>query len=133
MTHEDVQRWLDRYVAAWRSYDRDAIVALFTPDARYAYRPWDDPVVGAEAIADAWLAEQDEPGSWDASYRPLVIEGDTAVVKGETDYPAEGKRYVNLWVMRFVDGRCADFVEWYMRVRGPRERVDAAKARERKG
>jgi hypothetical protein len=33
MTHEQAQAWLDAYVAAWRSYDRDAVEALFTEDA----------------------------------------------------------------------------------------------------
>ena len=33
MTHDDVQRWLDRYVEAWRSYDPTAIGALFGEDA----------------------------------------------------------------------------------------------------
>ena len=29
MTHDDVQAWLDRYIAAWRSYDPEAIGDLF--------------------------------------------------------------------------------------------------------
>ena len=32
LTREHVQRWLDDYVAAWHSYDPDAIRALFAPD-----------------------------------------------------------------------------------------------------
>ena len=30
MTPERVQAWLDAYVEAWRSYDSDAIAALFS-------------------------------------------------------------------------------------------------------
>ena len=56
-----VQAWLDAYVAAWRSYDRDAIVALFTDDVSYAYHPYDEPLRGAEAVADSWLEKQDDP------------------------------------------------------------------------
>jgi hypothetical protein len=29
LTQDDVQRWLDAYIDAWRSYDREAIGALF--------------------------------------------------------------------------------------------------------
>ena len=43
MTRDDVPRWLDRYVEAWRSYDPDAIRALFSADAEYRYHPWDAP------------------------------------------------------------------------------------------
>jgi hypothetical protein len=36
LTHDDVQRWLDAYVDAWRTYDPAAIGALFAEDATYA-------------------------------------------------------------------------------------------------
>ena len=48
-TNVQVQAWLDAYVAAWRSYERDAILALFTDDVAYAYHPYDEPLQGAEA------------------------------------------------------------------------------------
>jgi hypothetical protein len=116
MTDEDVQRWLDAYVDAWRSYDRHAIGALFTDDATYAYHPYDkEPLRGREAIVENWLDDRDEPGSWEASYEPLMIEGDRATAVGETRY-TNGDVFSNLWVMRFADdGRCADYVEWFMK------------------
>ena len=55
----------------------------------------------------------DEPGSWEAEYRPRLIEGDRATAVGETRY-SDGKTYDNLWVLRFDGDRCAEFVEWYM-------------------
>jgi len=33
LTKHDVQVWLDAYVAAWTSYERTAIEALFSDDA----------------------------------------------------------------------------------------------------
>ena len=36
-----LQAWLDRYVQAWKSYDPDAIGALFGEDATYRYHPYD--------------------------------------------------------------------------------------------
>ena len=56
MTHDDVQGWLDRYVAAWKSYDPAAIGDLFAEDAEYRYHPWDEPVVGRDAIVGPGLA-----------------------------------------------------------------------------
>jgi hypothetical protein len=35
LTSDDVQTWLDRHVAAWRSNDPDLIGALFTEDVVY--------------------------------------------------------------------------------------------------
>ena len=117
MTHDDVRAWLNAYVEAWRTYDPAAIGVLFTEDATYAYHPWDgedDLVRGRDAIVANWLEEQDKPGSWEAQYRPLMVEGERAVATGTTRY-ANGKFYWNLFVLRFGgDGRCAEFVEWYM-------------------
>ena len=114
MTHEQAQAWLDAYVAAWRSYDRDAIEALFTEDASYAYHPYDAPLSGAAAIADSWLDSRDEPGTWEASYTPALTAGDTVIAKGETRY-TDGNVFSNLFELEFAaDGRCTSFVEWYI-------------------
>jgi ketosteroid isomerase-like protein len=114
LTAERVQAWLDAYVEAWRSYDRDAIAGLFASDAAYAYTPYDEPLRGRDAIAADWLGDRDEPGSWSATYAPLLVAGDRAIATGETRY-ASGRVFSNLFAIRFdADGRCAEFVEWYM-------------------
>jgi ketosteroid isomerase-like protein len=112
---DDVQRWLDAYVDAWRTYDPEAVGDLWAEDAVHAYDPVGEPVRGREAIVADWLKDPDEPGSWQASYRPLVVQGDRAVAVGRTTY-ADGKTFENLFVLRFDDeGRCAEFAEWYWR------------------
>ena len=112
--HDTVQAWLDAYVEAWRTYDREAIADLFSADASYAYHPYDEPLQGRAAIVADWLDERDEPGSWEAGYRPLLIDGDRAVATGETRY-ANGEVFSNLFVLSFDEaGRCSDFVEWYL-------------------
>ena len=117
MAHDDVRTWLDAYVHAWRSYDPAAIADLFAKDATYAYHPWDEGealVRGRDTIVADWLEVQDPPGSWEAQYRPLVVEDDQAVATGTTRYTG-GKTYYNLWVLRFAEGgRCDEFVEWFM-------------------
>ena len=114
VTREQVQSWLDAYVEAWRSYDPAAIGDLFTEDARYAYRPHEARLEGREAIVASWSESPDAPGSWEAGYAPFMIEGDRAIATGETFYPAEG-RFSNLFVLRFAeDGRCSEFVEWFI-------------------
>jgi len=114
VTRDEVQTWLDRYVAAWRSYVAAAIGELFSADASYAYHPYDEPLRGRAAIVDSWLEEQDEPGSWEARYEVDLVAGDQAIAKGETSY-SSGRRFSNLWEMRFDgDGHCSEYVEWYM-------------------
>jgi ketosteroid isomerase-like protein len=115
MTREQVQKWLDAYVAAWGSNDPATIRELFSPDAEYRYHPYDDePERGPEAIAAGWLEEPDEPGSWEAHYAPLLVEGDRAVATGETRYD-DGQVFSNIFVLGFdAEGRCREFTEWYM-------------------
>lgn len=122
MDHEQVQRWLDDYIGAWRSGDRHAIGALFTEDARYGYRPWDSDehtVAGREAIVDSWLESPDDPSTWDAAYEPFAVDGDKAVAMGRTTYAAAEEHpertYHNVFLLRFQDGRCAEFHEYYVR------------------
>ena len=129
MDVEDAQQWLDRYVAAWRSYDRDEIAALFSDDIAYRYHPPDEPVVGREAVVTSWLGEgeaegastRDEPDTYDAAYAPVAVDGQTVVATGTSRYreTPDGpvvRTYDNCFVMRFDgSGRCREFTEYYVR------------------
>ena len=68
---------------------------------------------------------RDPEGTYDASYAPVAIDGDTVVATGSSTYfegpggPVE-KVYDNCFVIRFDgDGRCREFTEWFV------ERPDA--------
>ncbi len=127
MIRDDVQRWLDRYVVAWMSYDPSAIGDLFTTDAVYRHHPWDEPVGGRDAIIEDWLnpagdvVNRDKPGSVEAHYTCYTADGDRAVAIGDTTYRdlPEGmitRQYDNVWLLEFgPDSRCRGFIEYYMR------------------
>lgn len=120
LTEQTVQDWIERWVAAWRSNDRAQIVRLFGEDATYRYSPWDEPVRGAEAIADSWLENPDAPDSWEARHAPVAINGNLAVIQGRTRYFDSDRtqvrtEYDNVWFVRFDDaGRAIDFTEYYI-------------------
>ena len=129
MDRADVARWLDDYVEAWKTYDRDRIAALFAEDVRYRYHPYDEWIAGRDAVVESWLGEaehedastRDQEGTYDASYAPVAVDGDVAVAVGASTYferpggPVE-KVYDNCYVMRFdADGRCREFTEWFMK------------------
>ena len=129
MNHADAQAWLDRYVAAWLSYDANDIAALFADDVVYRYHPSDDPIVGRAAVVASWLGEaesdttstRDAPGTYAAQYGPVAVDGDVVVATGTSSYRerADGpvvRDYHNCFVMRFdADGRCREFTEYYNR------------------
>jgi ketosteroid isomerase-like protein len=123
----DIDRWLEAYIAAWKSYDPNAIGALFSEDVEYRYHPYDEPVHGRDAVVEAWLGESDHEGAssrdaegtYDASYRAVAVDGYVAVATGESLYSEEpGGPVVQAWdncfVMRFdADGRCREFTEYF--------------------
>jgi SnoaL-like protein len=121
-----VQDWLDRYVAAWKSYDPAAIGELFSEDAEYRYHPWDEPVRGREAIVADWIApagkpeQRDDEGTYDASYEAWAVDGNRAVAVGTSDYFTDAtrsnreRRYHNHYLLEFDDeGRVRSFTENY--------------------
>jgi len=120
MNKEDVAAWLGRYIEAWKSNDPRAIGDIFTEDATYQYKPWEEPTRGREAIVNDWLAQPDPPDSWSAHYEPFAVDGDAAVSVGKTlffgpDRSTVVREYHNVWLLRFDDsGRCKEFSEFYL-------------------
>ena len=129
ISKDDVDRWLGRYVAAWKSYEHDEIAALFSDDIEYRYHPNDAPVRGRDAVVKAWLGDTDEPeassrdvpGTYDAEYRTIAVDGEVAVATGSSTYldrpdGTVDRVYDNCFVMRFDDdGRCLEFTEWFIK------------------
>ena len=114
--------WLDRYIAAWRTNDADTIGALFTDDTTYRYNPFDETLVGRDAIVRSWLENPDAPDSWTMTCEPLAVNGDLAVARCLTVYAptdtAPEAAYSNIFVLRLTDdGRASDFTEWWMKRR----------------
>jgi ketosteroid isomerase-like protein len=123
MTRDDVQRWLDAYVEAWKTYDPEKVNALFAANVEYRYHPYDEPLRGREAVAASWLDEpnRDAPGTYEAAYEPFAVDGDTAVAIGSSRYYTDAskssldKEYFNAYLLRFDrDGKCASCTEYFM-------------------
>jgi ketosteroid isomerase-like protein len=128
MDRQAAQDWLDRYVDAWISYDRADISELFGEDVAYRYHPHDEAIVGRDAVVASWLGDlpgdastRDAPGTYEAEYAPVAVDGDTVVATGSSRYRDEAggpvvRTYENCFVMRFDgEGRCREFTEYYVR------------------
>jgi hypothetical protein len=119
---EQIQRWLDAYVAAWKSYDREQIAALYSDNASCRYHPYDEPIIGRDAIVESWFGTgegapaKDPEGTYDGAYIVAALDGDLAVITGTSVYTDPEVVYDNCWLVRFDDqGRCREFTEWYMK------------------
>jgi hypothetical protein len=133
VTREEVNRWLGRYIEAWKTYDRDEVEALFAEDISYRYHPYDEAIEGRNAVVESWLeagefegaSGRDEPGTYEAFYRCVAADDDMAVAIGQSSYKDTpdgpvARVYDNCFVMRFDSkGRCREFTEWFMKRPSP--------------
>ena len=79
-------------------------------------------------MVESWLGEgdhegastRDQPGTYEAAYRPVAVEGGVAVAVGASSYRERPdgpvvRVFDNCFVMRFdEDGRCREFTEWFI-------------------
>jgi ketosteroid isomerase-like protein len=131
MDRTAAQAWLDAYVEAWKTYDREQVEALFAEDATYRYHPYDpeDEVLrGREAVVNGWLepdgsaSSRDAEGTYDARYEVYAADGERVVAVGTSTYYPDTTRtkpdrvYHNVFLIEFDgSGRCRDFTEYYMK------------------
>jgi ketosteroid isomerase-like protein len=110
-----VSQWVAEFEAAWRTPGTAILAQLFTDDAGYQRSPYEQPIVGLQAIGRMWEAERDGPDEvFSLSAKILAVEGEVAVVRAEVSYgdPAS-QEYRDIWVLRLRDdGRCSWFEQW---------------------
>ena len=109
-------QWVEAYVRAWNTNDPAEIGALFTEDAVYLTEPYSEPWRGRNAIVAGWIENRDEPGQTTFDWQPLLETPELSILTGTTVYRDPDRTYSNLWLVRFdPDGRCREFVEWWMK------------------
>lgn len=107
--------WIRAYEAAWRTAGTEPLSDLFSPDATYQAAPFDDPLVGLDAIAKFWEDEREGPDEgFSLTFEIVAAQHDTAVARLEVTYEAPPKRvYRDLWIITLDgEGRCSAFEEW---------------------
>jgi len=119
----DIDRWLERYQAAWLSDEPAQIATLFTDDVRYFTAPYREPLVGVPAVTAFWLRQGESRLPWTFEYDVVAREGELHVVRAVTSYPrgtsgAPGAEvFHNLWLVTLgAGGRVREFVEYFMQV-----------------
>jgi SnoaL-like domain len=107
--------WITGYETAWRSEGTAILGRLFTHDATYQPAPFDDLLVGLDAIAEFWEAEREGADEvFTLSSEIVATQGATAVARLEVVYGDPPQHtYRDLWIITLAsDGRCRHFEEW---------------------
>jgi len=124
MDVEGFTAWLEGYRRAWERHDGEAGGDLFTADAVYFTSPFREPWRGRAAIVENWDRDEVDLGSFEFDHELLAVMGDTGVARCwvrylSSDGASVDQEYSDIWVARFAqDGRCREFIEWFM-LRGP--------------
>ncbi len=126
MMQDDLDRstfeeWLRAYGQTWEAGDPDAAVALFTATAAYYETPFDEPMVGAEAIRQYWSEGADQAQK-DVrfGFAVLGIAGYTGVARWHASFErvpsGVGVEIDGVLTAEFDEsGRCRVFREWWHR------------------
>jgi len=116
--------WLDAYGEAWVEGDPIQIVGLFDADARYHVTPFDEPLVGHDAIRRYW-----EAGPRDAhqdvrfSHDVIAVTGQIGVARWHATFlhvvAGHKLELDGVFVAEFdADGHCMVLREWWHKREG---------------
>ena len=128
--HEAVRNWIERYSAAWKGHDADAVSKLYTEDAVYRSHPFRDPLSGhagvfeysrwafdSEADVDLWFGEPiaaDDRAS--VEYWAVILDqhGKISTLSGTVvlRFASDGRvaEHRDCWALE--DGRRAPYDGW---------------------
>ncbi len=121
MESGEFARWLDRYGAAWKQGDADAVQELFTADATYHEVPFDEPMVGVDAIRRYWTegAGQSQRDV-DFGHDVLSFDDEVGIARWKASFvrvPSGSEVHLDGILVADFDSsqRCTRFREWWHR------------------
>ena len=133
---------VNEYGAAWVAQDAERIAALFTTDASYVERPFDEAgtFCGKEAIQQYWtrqvgahqtnirFRQLDRDLLWDAERHTALAKWEAAFDKRRGDGTTRPCHFVQVAVLRFALSGKIEFLEEYWHSTTKQRRHDDARA-----
>jgi hypothetical protein len=114
-------KWLATYGLAWEDGDPQGAADLFAEEASYRVTPFDEPMVGQEAILEYWQAgPASNHKEVSFTYRIISVRGNEGIARWQANFRrADSNNFVELdgiLIAEFDDsGTCTDFKEWWHR------------------
>ena len=124
MDKRDIQQWLDNYGEAWIKGDPEKVVPLFTETASYRETPFDEAMIGQDAIKQYWQkGAADAQDNVEFSSQVWAVDAETAVAGWQASFtrkPSGVKVELDgIFRLTFstVSGRllCKSLEEWWHR------------------
>jgi ketosteroid isomerase-like protein len=119
VTRAGADAWLRGYGAAWEARDGEAAARLFTEDSVYCWGPFDQPLIGRDAIDERW--SEATGGQRDVQFRHeiLGVDGERVFARWRSRFvrSSTGERVEldGVFVLDFKDDRlCRRLQEWWL-------------------
>ena len=118
LTQEVFQAWMKSYGKASRENDLQALVELFARNAEYFETPFDEPMIGRDAIYKCWEMGAKSFKDKESIYEILSVKGNQGIARWVSKFTdiKSGKRFA-LDCLSLVESdnnsKCKLFREWW--------------------
>ena len=118
ITIEYFSQWLEMYSRHSAENNAKASAELFAQDARYYENPFDEPLVGREAIYQYWKKGAENLEDKTSAFEILALSGNLGVARWRSFFRAikTSKRFELdcIFAVEFDGaGKCINFREWW--------------------
>ncbi|HET9458196.1 MAG TPA: nuclear transport factor 2 family protein [Candidatus Limnocylindrales bacterium] len=114
---------LERYGRAWEAFDGDAWVELFTHDVEYHADPFEEPLIGRNAVRAYLRDAASRQGEVDFTVERHWFVDPTVLAAWHAAYLRQADRarvrLIGFMTLEMRDGRIARLREWYHRRETP--------------
>lgn len=115
----DAKKFLQTYTRAWETKDAELAASLFAKDAIYQETPFEDPMVGVDAIRAYWEGATGQQKDIDVLMREPTVVEDTVIAEWGVRYThiptGERRELRGILIADFEDGKVASFREYWHR------------------
>jgi hypothetical protein len=120
LTSDSFKKWLDTYRVASEECDPKVAAELFTQDAKYYETPFDNPIIGRDAIYRYWSEASQAMKDTQFSYKILAVKENLGIALWQAKYVSlkTGENIVldGTLLAEFDEhDSCNSFREWWHR------------------
>lgn len=114
MTYDQVDKWIEKYVEAWRDNDAPKLAGLFSNQATYKETPWSNTIQGLSNIEKFWKEVCSSQGDFETRSKIIAVKGATAEVHLNVMYKSDKpSKWQDVWVLTFnSEGLCDSYQGW---------------------
>lgn len=115
---EQFASWLETYGKASEENDPQASAELFSRNACYYETPFDEPMIGRDAIRKYWEIGAQRLADKESTYRILAVQDNRGIARWQSSFTdiASGRRLALdcVFLVEFDDDNlCSVFREWW--------------------